>query len=188
MKIDALSVSRWLALFALFALVACSTSTNEPRATGEPLAAAASATIDSSGLRTLVVSVRVANRSATDQPINWQDDCLGNGTTNVQLFRGAALVWDLAKSRPLDGCQVRAIQSVVAAQDTVGFEERVLLSDLMGDSIPAAAYSIVAAPILTSPASPSIGAPIAAGTLVVANPVVVPPGVVLDGRWSGAST
>ena len=137
----------------------CSGVAGEPRLVGgEPLAASATVAIDSNALRTLVVTVRIANRSSTDQPISWQDDCLGNGTTEVQLFRGTTLVWDLAKARPIDDCPLRAIQSVLAAHDTGGFGAQIPLNNILGDSLVAGPYTIVAAPIMTSPASPSIGA------------------------------
>ena len=177
-----------LALAALVACAACSDTVDPASGSREPLHASVAATIDSSFLRTLVVTVSLANVSHQPQTIDWSDDCIGNSSVDIHIVRNGAVVWNSALVPPDPACPTQHIESSVAPDDTILFERRVLLHDLIGDSISIGPYDIVGVPTITSLASPSLGTPLDAGQLPIADPVVVPPGANLDGTWTGTSS
>jgi hypothetical protein len=179
---------RSLVVIASVLSSACSDGLGTTPVRGEPLHALASVAIDSTGLRTFVATLAVVNQSSASQAIDWGLDCVGNGPLDVRMFRGGILVWESSRGPSNTiACPTREILSAVAPGDTVRFERRVLLSALLGDSLDAAAYTFVVLPTLGAESSPSLGAPINAGGLLVANPIVVPPGTPLDGTWSGTT-
>ena len=176
------------ALAALLACLACSDTVDPASGSGEPLHASIAATIDSSFLRTLVVTVSLANVSHQPQTIDWSDDCVGNGSVDIHVTRNGTVVWNSALRPANPACPTQQIESSIAAGDTVRFERRVLLRDVIGDSISIGPYDIIGVPTVTSLASPSLGTPLDAGQLPIADPVIVPAGAALDGTWTGTAS
>lgn len=177
-----------LACATLLSCIACSDAVDPASGSSEPLHATIAATIDSTLLRTLVVSVSLANVSHQPQTIDWSDDCAGNGSVDIHVTRNGTVVWNSALVPANPACPTQQIESSVAAGDTVFFERRVLMRDLIGDSISIGPYDIVGVPTITSLASPSLGTPLDAGQLPIADPIVVPPGANLDGTWTGTAS
>ena len=145
---------------------------------------AATVRIDSSGVRTLVATLTLENLGATDRPILWGQDCLGNGPLDARMYRGSTLVWESSRSRPLVGCPVRAIQSAITAGGSVSFAWQLPIKTILGDSLAAGTYSLAVHPTL---ALPELSAELSAGDLTVADPIAVPPGTNLNGTWTGSS-
>jgi hypothetical protein len=166
----------------------CSSGVEPGTGSGEPLHTAVSATIDSSALRTLVATLSVANRSQVAQTIDWSDDCAGNGGVDVEILQNAVVVWSSPLAAPHVGCPTQQIESTIAPGLTVQFQRQIELRELLGDSIAAGPYEVIMTPTVTSAESPSLNRPIDAGQLTLADPVVVSPGVSLDGTWSASGT
>jgi len=174
-----------LLTIAAIGVIACSSSGTEPAPVTEgDIRETAAIRIDSSAARTLVATSTLENLSATDQQILWGEDCVGNGPLDVRMYRGDVLVWDSAHAGPLLACPVRAIQSTLSAKGSASFEWRMAIEKVLGDSLPPSAYRFT---VQSTIASPTLHAEVNAGTLVVADPVAVPPGTNLNGVWRGAS-
>lgn len=175
-----------IAVTAAGGAAACSSTIGDPAAA--PLSATASVRVDSSAYRSLIATVAVANHSTAAQAITWADDCRGNGAVDLRILRGATVLWSSAKVPSTPICPLHTVQNTIAAGDTARFEEQVLLADLMGDSIAAGTYAVTAAPIIASPSTASLESPIPVGSLLIADPLVVPLDTPLDGTWSGSTT
>jgi hypothetical protein len=183
-----LPLVRQLAAAALLAGVACSATVDPNGDSGEPLHATVAATIDSSFQRALVATLSVANRSNLSQTIHWSDDCVGNGTVDIHVIRNGAVIWNSALMPPDPACPTQQITSSLAAGVVGGFGRRVELRAILGDSIAAGQYDVVAVPTITSTPSPSLVSPLDLGVWTIADPIVVPPGTSLDGSWTGTAS
>src|SRR6185437_11086547 len=179
---------RWLAAACLLAGFACSATVDPTADSGEPLHAAVSISIDSSLQRTLVAALSVTNRSNLSQTIHWSDDCVGNGTVDIHVIRNGAVIWNSALMPPDPACPTQQITSSLAAGVVGGFGRRVELRAILGDSIAAGQYDVVAVPTITSTPSPSLVSPLDLGVWTIADPIVVPPGTSLDGSWTGTAS
>jgi hypothetical protein len=168
---------------ALLAAIGCSSAATDGSPQG-PLRVTPTLAIDSGGVRTLVVTVTLENMSRDRRPITWVADCSNDEGVAFQMFRGTTLVWDSSHGQTfVPQCVPEVVRDTIEANASFVFEGRIALSALMGDSIAPGTYSFAVQPRLIAP----VLAATDAGTLTVANPVVVPPGTVLDGVW-GAST
>lgn len=165
---------------ALLAAAACSSATTDGSIQG-PLRVTPALAIDSSSVRALVVTVTLANVSKSRQSITWVADCSDDEGVAFQMFRGATLVWDSSHGQTfVPQCAPEVVHDTIEPNATFVFEGHITLSALMGDSIPPGAYSFAVQPRFIAP----VLAALDAGTLTVADPIVVPPGTVLDGVWA----
>jgi len=174
-----------LPILVAIAALACSATDTEPGPVVESnIRETAEIRIDSSGVRTLVVTLTLENLEAADRPILWGEDCAGNGPLDVRMFRGTTLVWESARFAPLNGCPVRAIQSAISANGSASFGWQLPIETILGDSLAPGEYSFTVQPTL---ASPVLSEQVSAGALAVADPIAVPPGTNLNGTWAGSS-
>jgi hypothetical protein len=170
----------WLASVAAL-LAACSAAT-EPSVVEGNLRETATIEIDSSGVRTFRALLTLENLSSSDQPIVWGEDCALNGPVDVRMFRGSQLVWESSRVASLRGCPMQLIQSTISAKGSAGFEWRMPVRDILGDSLAEGDYTFT---VQSGLESPTLTKQVSAGGLRMADPIAVPPGTNLNGTWTG---
>jgi hypothetical protein len=178
-------ILRRCTLLTLLAIAtACSSSGGDTAPVEGDIRETATIRVDSGGVRTLVATLTLENLTATDRPMLWGEDCVGNGPLDVRMYRGDALVWESSRAGPFLECPVRAIQSTLSAKGSASFSWQRAIATTLGDSLAPGTYRFT---VQSTVASPRLTDQIKAGDLIVADPVAVPPGTNLNGMWTGSA-
>lgn len=143
--------------------------------------------VGTSSGRSVLATADIENVGGSQQSITWGVDCGGAGALTLNVYRlngdTRTLVWTSAALARELGCPTRLVQLSLEPGEHAQPEFAIPVSSILGDSLPAGNYtaSVIAR------TTPALDAEVPAGTLVLSNALVAPPGTDLDGTWTGSA-
>lgn len=132
------------------------------------------------------VTLLIANQGAQPETLTTSAIAECAGSVIVRAWRDVngrkSLAW-ISSAIPVIPCPIALLgPTVIAPHTAVTLGREIPNFEILGDSLPAALYTLTVSADLESPALP---AQIATPALFIGPHYIVPPGTVLDGTWSG---
>lgn len=136
--------------------------------------------------RVVRVGFVVRNTSGNSRDIAWTQGCDLDIGVRLRVYRQdggrRVLAWDSSRLPAQVGCQTQTIRTTIAPGDSDTFYATYRLDQVLGDSLPPGSYQLTVTSELVAPALPG---ELPAGTLMLDDSPLVPPGTDLSGTWAG---